>query len=238
MGIQQEYEKIKHQLEKERDECNLTIRELRKANEKYQIEIELKNEKIQSIVNSGNHQIETHQRHQEVDQERQKFEDAANQAIENLKALLEQEKSIRRSKEDQIQKLDHLLSHNQDQHHQIISELEKQLNTLKSHVEICDGELHSVRNNLESKNLKLKKLEREYDLAVDQLHQSRNDMGSYKQQLHDLNLTIENLKTELHHSHRGSGRIQQEYEKIKHQLEKERDECNLTIRELRKANEK
>merc|ERR1712019_286330 len=91
--IQQEYEKIKHQLEKERDECNLTIRELRKANEKYQIEIELKNEKIQSIVNSGNHQIETHQRHQEVDQERQKFEDAANQAIENLKALLEQEKS-------------------------------------------------------------------------------------------------------------------------------------------------
>merc|ERR1712048_245718 len=239
MGIQQEYEKIKHQLEKERDECNLTIRELRKANEKYQIEIELKNEKIQSIVNSGNHQIETHQRHvKEVSQQRdliyKKLQEAERKILEVSQGLQEYRRRDQTSKE----RLIHFRNTTAplDKYQQSVSictSLEKELGQVRLENHSMKDTINNLRTEVRELHLNTVPL-KEYDECMKRVDQSQanvhkltSELGESKSELERLAQSCQSAKvavikaqTEIDHSRLNEQQLRHTIQDLENRNEK------------------
>lgn len=166
-------------------------------------------------------------------QERNSVEQASNKVISNLRMVLEHEKVLRAEKEKEVDRLSVVNKSNGEKYQNLNIQLEKELQTLKSHIQSYELDVQSLRSRAEGQDAKYRKLEREYDACLEQLHERRSELQAKNRENHELTINLENTKADVQHAQRTVFSMQESCDKLKDQLSSEREGDQKVISELR-----
>jgi len=232
---------------KERKETDLSLRELRSTNEKLRVELDLKNGKIQSIVNSGNQQIENHQRQvKEVTQQRDliytKLQEAERKILEVSQDLQEYRRREQASKE----RLIHFRNTTAplEKYQQSISlctQLEKELGQVRLENLSMKDTINNNRSEIREMHLNTVPL-KEYDECMKRVdhsqatvHKLTAELGDSKSELERLAQSCQSAKvavikaqTEIDHSRMNEQQLRHTIQ----DLETRNDKLNTENRQL------